>query len=53
MLEFRSTWFLRVSSVALLLLRDDTGKPRCDCGLGFSVGTRKMLSGLLELLLRL
>ncbi len=30
MFEFRSTWFLRVSSVALLLLRDDTGKPTCD-----------------------
>ncbi len=26
MLEFRSMWFLRVSSVALLLLRDVTGK---------------------------
>ncbi len=30
MLEFRSTWFLRVSSVALFLLRDVTGRPTCD-----------------------
>ncbi len=32
MVEFRSTWFLRVSLVALLLLRDVTGKPSLAIG---------------------